>query len=124
MFGVASLPHGPTHTCQIKGGHSRSGPGPANPILSVPSPTLARPQPHLQLPGIKAFIYVCFTTVLRHSLGTEGQNRFKAEGTDRYTVLIINTPTHRHAYQSLGTRHSRWLAPRALRTIQTGQGSN
>lgn len=38
---------------------------------------LVQPRPHLQLPGVKALIYVCFTAVLRHSLGTEKRNRFR-----------------------------------------------
>ena len=36
-----------------------------------PSHRLAQPRPHLQLPGVKALIYVCFTAVLCHSLGTK-----------------------------------------------------
>lgn len=41
-----------------------------------PSPCLAQLRPHLQLPRVKALIYVCFTAVLRHSLETEEKNRF------------------------------------------------
>lgn len=40
-----------------------------------PSHRSAQPRPRLQLPGVKALIYVCFTAVLRHSLGME-KNRF------------------------------------------------
>lgn len=41
-----------------------------------PSPCLAQLRPHLQLPRVKALIYVCFAAVLRHSLETEEKNRF------------------------------------------------
>lgn len=76
MSGVFSLLHGPTHTCQVRK-DSRSQSSPPDPIISVPLPTSGRLQPDLQLPGVKALVYVCFTAVLRHSLGMESKNKFK-----------------------------------------------
>lgn len=86
--------------------------------------------PHLQLPGVKALIYVCFTAVLRHSLRTEEKNRFgeiHRGGRGQMHGDTEGSPTHhshRPACQGPGRRHLRWLAPRALRTTRSGQGNS
>lgn len=87
-----------------EGGASRvgawpSGPHPLRAPLHAPPHRSIRLRPHLQLPGVKTLIYVCFIAVLCHSLGTEGRNRIKDTGRSGvWTVIqsISPPPNHHH----------------------------